>query len=572
MCILTVKEKYSMKDDLKLLTFAFVNCLICVGSFAVVSNTFFACLSAYCLLTVFSVYLAVCSKENIKNISQIIKAILYLITAFGVCLFPLLKYGISDSYGKVCFFLGIAVSYSILLYWYGTNVKQWKIENRFLTVVLTYGLFMMINMPIRIVPDEITHMLTSYHNANIILGIDSADSEMITLRQTDNDFLADNIEYACDYQMMNRYLDRYDDEPIQTEVQIDSINALNQNDISHVISGIPIAICKGLNANGFWTWISGRVINLAIYILLVYFAIKILPFGKRVPFTIALLPMSMQQAMSYSYDSWIISASIFVVSSAFALTYEKNIKHRKIIFIFCVCSAVSLVMMKSHAYFLIGLIPAFIWLEDHVDTSLFWKWFWRILGLIIAVFLVYAAADYVLDLPDIVLVPENPIGWMNGEQGYTVQYLINNPMQAVLLALRTVKNLSAMYVTTMISRGLGWLNINLSWLVFIVNCVLLFFSVNGEDGIELKKGTKYWMVLCTLITITGIFYGLMVNWTVVTSEIILGVQGRYFIPLLLVIGLLLYRKWKCTKMTGMIWDHLILFGYVMTVIELMMRF
>ena len=180
--------------------------------------------------------------------------------------------------------------------------------------------------------------------------------------------------------------------------------------------------------------------------------------------------------------------------------------------------------------------------------------------------------DVLFGVPDIVRVPDNPIGWKNGEQGYTWQYLINNPVQTVLVALRTIKNQSIMYITTMISNGLGWLNINLSVMVFVVYCLMLLFSVSGNDSIRMKKGMKYWMIVIVLITTLGIFYAHMVNWTVVSCPIVLGVQGRYFIPLLIIICLFFNINWKHTKQLHFVWDHMILFGYVMVAIELIGRF
>lgn len=561
-----------MKENRSCILLMIICIIISASGQLMISDSFFSCLVSFSSLAVFLVYILMQSKNILKDTLTIITFVCYSVIAFGVSIISLINYGIEMSYGKVSFLLGLMISYSIFLYWYGTYVKKWTLEKRFLIIGIPYGVFMMVNMPIRIVPDEITHMLTSYKNANIIIGIDSADTEKITLRTTDADFLVDNIEYACDYAMMNRYYDRYYDSVSEEITLVDSSNALSQNDISHIISAIPIALCKKMNINGFWTWMSGRCINLMVYVVAVYFAIKMIPFGKRIPFTIALLPMSMQQAMSYSYDSWIIAASIYVVSVSLGLIYSNLMKQNRVYFLICLAFAFSLIAMKSHAYFLIGLFPIFLWIEKNMDTTIFWKWFWRMCGLIGIIFLIYIGFDVLFGVPDIIRVPDNPIGWMNGEQGYTWQYLINNPVQTVLVALRTIKNQSIMYITTMISNGLGWLNINLSVMVFVVYCFMLLFSVSGNDSIRMKKGMKYWMIVIVLITTLGIFYAHMVNWTVVSCPIVLGVQGRYFIPLLIIICLFFNINWKHTKQLHFVWDHMILFGYVMVAIELIGRF
>lgn len=550
---------------------AVLACLFGVISIFMIPNVFFACIVSMLFLGIFFCCFLWKLNNSISNYPHKVYILVFSILGYFIPIIPVLKYGLYDYYGKVCFILGLILSYSVLLYLYGTFVKQWKTENRFLVIASAYGLFMLFNMPLRIVPDEITHMLTSYRNANLILGVDRPLSEEITLRKTDNDFLIDNIEYGCNYQMMNEYYDRMNKVTDKAEFKISSLNALRQNDISHVISSIPIAICKILNVNGFWTWISGRMINLAIYVLLVYLAIKIIPFGKNIPFTIALLPMSMQQAMSYSYDSWIIASSIFVVSSALYIKYGKN-RYTQLICWVCGFLAISLAMMKSHAYIMIGLFPLCIWIEHKFDTSMFWKWCWRILIVFLTCFLVYAVIDCFFGIPDLFSIPYNPIQWMDGEQGYTWQYLLNNPMNAIILLLRTFKSQSIMYITTMISRGLGWLNINLSIITLLLWVSLLLLSVNGNDPIRIKQGIRYWMLLAIIITVVGILYGLLVNWTVETVGVVLGVQGRYFIPVLILGGLLMYHNTSYNGILNDSWNYLILAGYILVVVELMIRF
>ena len=68
----------------------------------------------------------------------------------------------------------------------------------------------------------------------------------------------------------------------------------------------------------------GRLFNLIFFIILIYWAIKIIPIGKMVIFSIALLPMSMELASSFSYDSVIISLCVFFTAYVFYLAYEKN--------------------------------------------------------------------------------------------------------------------------------------------------------------------------------------------------------------------------------------------------------
>ena len=64
--------------------------------------------------------------------------------------------------------------------------------------------------------------------------------------------------------------------------------------------------------------------NLIAFAFLISMAIHIVPKMKLLPFTVGLLPMSLQQGMSFSYDSIIISSSIFLIASFINLYINKN--------------------------------------------------------------------------------------------------------------------------------------------------------------------------------------------------------------------------------------------------------
>lgn len=482
------------------------------------------------------------------------------------------KYGLYQIYGIVSFKLDLMILFFSLLFLYGVFFRKWKLENIFLTVAVPMGIFMMFNMPLRIVPDEVAHIYTSYRNADVLLGINSMNDETFSLRKTDAALFTDNIEYACDLDMMNRYYSKASDYTgIDDVIEISSTNTLAVNDISHCISAIPIALCKLNGINGFWTFMSGRTINLFCYIFLIYLSIKYIPFAKLLPFIIALLPMAIQQGMSYSYDSWIISSSIYVTSVSLAL-FDKSVEIPKQDIVLLIITSISLMVMKSKAYILIGLFPLYMVVPNKFKQNKLWKRLWIFILIALFSFIGYALLDKILDLPDLVTEPYNPISWCNNEQGYTLQYCLNKPMVFLHLALNTT-HLFPMYLGQLICRGMGWLNINLSYIIWIFYFVALFLSVSYScEKYAVSNEIINYMFFSILVTVIGIFYGLMVGWTTITSAVILGVQGRYFIPLLPMIGVIIYSYIPKKIQNRNLWILLLEFGYMFTVIELISRF
>ena len=84
----------------------------------------------------------------------------------------------------------------------------------------------------------------------------------------------------------------------------------NNAPLGYVASGLGIAIARALHLGTLPTFYMGRIFNAALFILLVYFAIKIIPVGKETLLVISLFPMVLQQCVTYSYDSILIGAMI----------------------------------------------------------------------------------------------------------------------------------------------------------------------------------------------------------------------------------------------------------------------
>ncbi|MDR3291632.1 MAG: DUF2142 domain-containing protein [Methanobrevibacter sp.] len=74
-----------------------------------------------------------------------------------------------------------------------------------------------------------------------------------------------------------------------------------------------IKIGELLNSSLLALMYFGRLINLLIYTIIVYFSIKILPTGKYVFLLLALMPMSLYVASSISADSLNLALSFFII-------------------------------------------------------------------------------------------------------------------------------------------------------------------------------------------------------------------------------------------------------------------
>ncbi len=83
--------------------------------------------------------------------------------------------------------------------------------------------------------------------------------------------------------------------------------------------GITIACILGLSA--YFTFQIGRLFSFAYFILAVYYAIRLMPFGKQMIATIALIPQNLHIMASYSYD---VFTTYLIMTISYCLYRIKN--------------------------------------------------------------------------------------------------------------------------------------------------------------------------------------------------------------------------------------------------------
>ena len=96
----------------------------------------------------------------------------------------------------------------------------------------------------------------------------------------------------------------------------------------------------------------------------------------------------------------------------------------------------------------------------------------------------------------------------------------------------------------MFGRSLGYYTVIVpSFLIFGNIIYFIFESLIMENKREnLKKWEKLFILLIIIVIIGLIFTSLYLQWTPYKADLVKGIQGRYFTPLLILIALVLSNK------------------------------
>ena len=96
----------------------------------------------------------------------------------------------------------------------------------------------------------------------------------------------------------------------------------------------------------------------------------------------------------------------------------------------------------------------------------------------------------------------------------------------------------------LIGTSLGRLNISIPT-VILVGFILIFLISTLEvknEYIQISKNVKCWSVFCIIIIGGLVLLSMFWSWTPVSANVIQGVQGRYFLPALPLVGIAINNK------------------------------
>lgn len=305
---------------------------------------------------------------------------------------------------------------------------------------------------------------------------------------------------------------------------------LRDNSVTPVVylpAIIGFTIARLLSLGYYPMLMLGRLCMLAFYVFAASWAIKKIPVGKMALFVTALLPMSLHLAASLSYDAVIIALSMMTFAYIMYLAYGEieRIRWKEILTMLAL--AALLAPCKVGVYLpvliLIFLIPRGKF-SGKVQRLAF---FFALLtaGLVSCV---------LLNLQELSVASHSELEQVtSGEALYTAQWAFSHPAEVMKIMLRTIKLDFFYRINEAVGQTLSWATVRISgWIILGFELCLLttVLKLDGETIAAPKPAQRLLVLLPVCIGVAMFMIGMLVWWTPQGSEVILGIQGRYFIP------------------------------------------
>ncbi len=412
-------------------------------------------------------------------------------------------------------------------------------------VIFTIGIFYQFAMPAFSTPDELAHYDTAYYLTNTWFGItpETAGSNLVK-RATDAQ--STYVDYYTDAYTYRYIADHFFDAPDGMYVE-ETASLLGPYYLPYYLSAIGLAIGQILNWGGIVTTFFARTLNLLFFAAMAALSIKLVPFGKKIFAAVALLPISLHIAGSFSYDSCLLTLAFVVLALGIRLAYQEGpIKWLEVAAFALVCFLIAPLKM---AYFPLTFIALFIPTKRFATV-----WKARLvrygvpgLGILhfvarhyIAIFVqmsVNLEMESAVDYSTTVVQTSVSTGAVTEEiiGTYTISTLLSYPGITLNLIINTFFTDFTDYFTSMLGGTLGYQNlaeVNLnSLIVFSFAGLLLFAALKQKDERSLPAWQR-WSIGLMSLAVLGILVLACFSWTLITYDTIWGFQGRYLLPVL----------------------------------------
>lgn len=439
--------------------------------------------------------------------------------------------------------------YKILITWTITGITflilfmmlvEPKLEVFFAFMAGIVGLtFCFLMTPISI-PDEFAHYEYSLQVSNYMMFKDN-HLEIDTDYRDYGSYRGHHNVCSAYEKVMRRWNSKYVPDGIVEEMDNDVADIYK---LCFVPQAIGVTIARLLNFNRIKLFYTGRIFNLAFYVLCIYLAIKKTPIHKMLFGILATVPMFMQQAASFSYDNFILGLSFLTISYLLSFIYrEGKITNKEIVFVLIINA------LLAPAKVVYGFFSFLFWF---VPTEKYGSKNKKVLcSLLLCCPAIYQL--FVITKPIVIKVFKNiselaydselnliDNEWKLVDQKITVGYMVRNPIETFMLLYRTVRYSIKNWFYDSLGRALSGVSlilpVNLVHLLIIAPIASAFMKESFVESIELKAS---YIIMCVIIT-CYIMGGFILSWTDMSQAIVddfggimvQGIQGRYFCPLL----------------------------------------
>lgn len=373
------------------------------------------------------------------------------------------------------------------------------------------------------VPDEFAHYRSVYHVSNQLM-LDFKDEQYaLRMRADDMAFCAENQNslYARDYISEKGY-----DSVLckNSEVTTTHFGYMENKTVVYLLPATGFSIARIIGLGPYWAMQLARVFNFAQCIVMIYFAIKIIPFGKSALAVISLLPINLHIMSSVSYDAFTYGGTVLIFAYILKLVYDKTPIGWKQLLI--LAAMIVIVIPQKVVYIAVAALVLIIPKDRFAKP----KWHFAIKC---ALGVLAVASILILQVQNVDKLNSTEVTYDDATAGFSIGFVLTHIPHIAKMLFNTILGLGDFYLKSMVSY-FGWFEFETPWFMVVpfVVIIALSFMRSEDEPQPLRLPERAYSLLLFGMSVLLIEFLLLVDWTTLDSNVILGVQGRYFLPAL----------------------------------------
>lgn len=405
--------------------------------------------------------------------------------------------------------------------------KRLSMEKKYLVVGGIIGVLYLLVLPFGVGPDENKHMMRIF---------EISEGHMVSEKGENGAggrIMADNIvpfDYIDSYSEVGTYwsVSLNYDKPVSYTFG----NTALYSPVSYLPQVFSVMFVKLFTDRTVIIAMFAKLAGLIFSLVVIYFSIKCVPVKKECLLLIATMPMFMQQMVVITADGFLNGIAIGFTTYILYLSYSYNekVKNKQIAMIYL---CMFLLGLCKIVFLPLCLLAFCIPWEKFGTKKKYWVILLVGLGVTCTANLVwlYISSGYLYEVRDGV------------NSGMQVAHILSNPVNYLNVIYNTVLEKHEIIFWEFFGDGLGALNIHVNRFgYYFFSGLLLILGVSKTDNIIIKVKDKLIMLVVALGVVALIFTSEYVQWTVVAEDVIDGIQGRYFIPIALMICIMVENK------------------------------
>ena len=423
---------------------------------------------------------------------------------------------------------------------YALVVCKASIEKIYLGAGITAGILFILLITPMSAADEDNHFYKCYDFSNVFWGYESSENEH-WLRECDaNTELTREIGPANYYYTAKRLFAKVDTQDMVL-ITVDDVTYDDKDIVYYFPAVIGITLGRLIGVSDVGLLMLGRVLIFATYMAISYFALKKMPIFKPVFALVMLMPSVISRATAITYDALFMAYIFMFIAYVVYYLHTKEVFKIKDIIIM-VLLGLTITIAKGGAY-----IP-FLLLLFLIPKSCFGskvKYPVVVISSIILCLVTYCLCNLSLfvDIKDSTAGTTNNLAWTE-EEGYTLKHIFMHPKNSLVVLVRSLVQFGYKWYGEMIGDGYGWHQIYVSPLLMVAYTIVLglaSFNVKSEENCLTVKN-RYIIAGVIVFSAGLVILSMWLFWTPLSYVVVAGVQGRYFIPMFMLLLLVVKNK------------------------------